>query len=202
MSNTYNLVNPYIQGDIKTSVKSKNSINAAKTIYKNLSEHFNNSIPKFYFTIQKGSSGNGKYYHFLVKEVREKDEVKFNVEPYTTHNSDSSIDKFKSKLDTFKTKFNQAGGKAGSRKKGSKKGSKKAPRRKMEDYDFDEDSNSDLASSDDFYVQASVYRPVVTPPLYYWWYDPQLYNLKSVFIPTFYGYLSPFLQLDLSGVNY
>jgi hypothetical protein len=52
MSNMYKLVNPYIQGDMKTSLKSKNSITAAKSFYKGLSEHFNNNIPKFYFTIQ------------------------------------------------------------------------------------------------------------------------------------------------------
>ena len=67
MSNSYTLVNPFIHGDFKSTVKSKNSVNAAKSFYKNLSEHFNNNIPKFYFTIQKGGSGNGKYYHFLVK---------------------------------------------------------------------------------------------------------------------------------------
>ena len=80
MSNSYTLVNPFIHGDFKSTIKSKNSVNAAKSFYKNLSEHFNNNIPKFYFTIQKGGSGTGKYYHFLVKEVKKDDEVKFNIE--------------------------------------------------------------------------------------------------------------------------
>ena len=186
MSNTYKLVNPYVQGDMPTQIKAKNSIVAARTFYKNLSEHFNNNVPKFYFSIQKGGSGTGKYYHFVVKEVKEKDEVKFNVEPYTLSNDQENIKNFESKLKIFKSKYDQAGGK----KKGSKKGSKKT--KKLDD------SDSDLDSSEDFYRRAQTYRPVVTPPLYYWWYDPSIYKLNSVFIPTFYSYVTPYLEIRMS----
>lgn len=183
MSNTYKLVNPYIQGDMPTQIKAKNSVVAARNFYKSLSEHFNNSIPKFYFTIQKGGSGTGKYYHFVVKEVKNKDEVKFNVEPFTVSNDESSIRTFETKLNNFKAKYEQAGGKKG------KKGSKKS--RKLDDTD------SELDSSEDFYRRAQTYKPVVTPPLYYWWYDPALYNLDSIFIPTFYSYLTPYLEIRM-----
>ena len=44
---------------------------AARKLYKKLSEHFNNSVPKFYFTIQKGGSGKGKFSHFIVKERKD-----------------------------------------------------------------------------------------------------------------------------------
>ena len=72
MVNSYSLVNPHIGGDFNTKVKSKNSIEAAKLFYNNMSEHFNNNLPEFYFTIHKGSSGKGKHYHFKVKEKTEK----------------------------------------------------------------------------------------------------------------------------------
>ena len=104
MTKTYRLVNPYVQGNVKTSLNAKNSFTAAKTLYKNLSEHFNNNIPKFYFTIQKGSSGNGKYYHFLVKEVKEDDEVRFNIEPYVLTGGGDSMDSFETRLKEFKNK--------------------------------------------------------------------------------------------------
>jgi hypothetical protein len=186
MSNIYKLVNPYIQGDMKTSVKSKNSVTAAKSFYKSLSEHFNNNIPKFYFTIQKGGSGTGKYYHFLVKEVKVDEEVKFNIEPYTPETSELNIKKFESNLSTFKNKFEQAGGKV---KKSKSKKSKKS----LDDSDDSEFSDS----SEEFYRKAQTYKPVVNAPLYYWWYDPQLYNLKSIFVPTFYPYVYPYIQLQL-----
>ena len=52
MVNTYKLINPYIKGTFESKLEANNSIEAAKTFYKNLSEHFNNNVPKFYFTIQ------------------------------------------------------------------------------------------------------------------------------------------------------
>jgi hypothetical protein len=190
MSNTYKLVNPYIHGDFTTSLKAQNSVTAAKSFYKSLSEHFNNNIPKFYFTIQKGGSGSGKYYHFVVKEKKGKnDEVKFNVEQYDMESDASTLSAFKSKLNAFQNKFEQAGG-----KKGGKKGSKKATKKSKKSLD---DSDSDLNSSEDFYRRAQTYQPVVTPPLYYWWYDPGVYKLSSVFIPTFYSYVTPYIQLSL-----
>lgn len=189
MSNSYTLVNPFIHGDFKSTIKSKNSVNAAKSFYKNLSEHFNNNIPKFYFTIQKGGSGNGKYYHFLVKESKgANDEVKFKVESHNVSNEEANLKVFKSKLVKFKSKFEQAGGKKA--KKGSKKGSK--AKKSIDD-------DSDLDSSEDFYRRAQTYKPVVTPPLYYWWYDPGVYGLDSVFVPTFYSYVTPYIQYSLGG---
>lgn len=182
MSNTYRLVNPYIQGEMSTNLKSKNSLSAGRTFYKNLSEHFNNSIPSFYFTIQKGNSGNGKYYHFKVKETKENDTVKFNIEPYTTGNESETMAKFEGKLQTMKAKFDQAGG-----KRGSKKGSKKSSKRRA----FEDDS--DLDTSEDFYRMATTYKPVVTPPIYYYWYDPSVYKLESFWMPSWYSYLTPWV---------
>jgi hypothetical protein len=185
MANTYCLVNPHIEGEIDTKIKSNNSLKAAKVFYKNLSQHFNNNIPKFYFSIQKGGASDGKYYHFVVKEVKVNDEVKFNIEPYVISQDSKSIKNFETKLSTFKSKFNQFGGK--SSKKNSKKKSKK----------LDDSSDSDLDSSENFYKKAQTYKPAVVPPLYYWWYDPGVYNLDSVFIPTFYSYVTPYLQYTL-----
>ena len=177
MSNLYRLVNPTIQGNMKTSIKSKNSATAARTLYKNLSEHFSNNIPKFHFTIQKGGSGKGKYYHFVVKEKKtNNDEVSFNIEPYTINNESQLIGEFESNLNEFKTKFEQAGGKV---KKSSRKSKK---------YSDEEDDFSD--SDEEIYVNAQTYRPIVGSPMYYWWYDSKLYDLKSYYLPTFYPYLS------------
>ena len=186
MSNTYKLVNPYIQGDMKTSLKSKNSVTAAKSFYKSLSEHFSNDIPKFYFTIQKGGSGTGKYYHFVAKEVKKNDEVKFNIEAYTPSSVETNIKNFESNLTQFKNKFEQAGGKSKS-KSNSKSGKKSKS--------VLDDSDSDFSdSSEEFYRRAQTYSPVVNTPIYYWWYDPQLYNIKSFFVPQLYPYISSYLQ--------
>jgi len=177
MSNNYVLVNPHIQGDFNNTTKTKNSVDAARYFYKNLSEHFNNAVPKFYFTIQKGGSGKGKYYHFKVKENRKNDNVTFTIEPYEIKGG-ADTDKFTNKLNNFKNKFAQNGGKKKSKK--SKKDS----------------SESDSDSSDD-YKRIDTYIPVVNQPIYYWWYDPSIYRLDTYYIPTFYSYITPVIEISI-----
>ena len=72
MVNSYLLVNPSLKGKFNTSLKARNSKEAANMFYTNLSLYFNNSIPEFHFSLQKGLEGHGKYYHFKVQEKRKK----------------------------------------------------------------------------------------------------------------------------------
>ena len=83
MVNSYLLVNPSLKGKFNTSLKARNSKEAANMFYTNLSLYFNNSIPEFHFSLQKGLEGHGKYYHFKVQEKRKKNEVKFEIVPFS-----------------------------------------------------------------------------------------------------------------------
>lgn len=181
MVNTYVLVNPHIEGNFKAKIKAKNSNEAGNLFYKSLSEHFNNSVPRFHFSIQKGSSGEGKYYHFEVKEDRTDDEVSFKIRPYTIPGETEAVKRFETKLDNFKSKFNQDGG---------KKKSKKSRRD-----DSDDSSDFDI-SEDNIYKRAKSYMPT-TQPIYYWWYDPYVYRLDTLYVPTFYSYVTPYIELSL-----
>ena len=58
---------------------------------------------------------------------------------------------------------------------------------------LDDRSESNSDSSKNFYKKAQTYKQADVPPLYYWWYNPGVYNLDSVFIPTFYSYVTPYL---------
>ena len=104
MVNSYVLVNPYIEGSFEKTVKAKNSIEAGKILYTNLSEHFNNNVPKFLFTIQKGTSGKGKHYSFKVKENKEENEINFSIEPYNVKNEESTYKGLHEKIESFKEK--------------------------------------------------------------------------------------------------
>ena len=187
MVNSYLLINPHIEGSLKNKVKAQNSQEAGNILYKNLSEHFNNSVPVFHFTIQKGSSGTGKYYHFEVKENRDDDEVNFSINQMSLKGEDKAIERLKTKLEQFKTKFNQAGGLKYKDKKSSK--SKKSRH-------HDDDSSDSLDDSDDVYRRARSYRPS-NLPIYYWWYDPFVYQQSSLYIPTFYPTVTPYIELSL-----
>ena len=181
MVNSYILVNPHIEGAFKRKIKAPNSQEASNIFYKNLSEHFNNSVPSFNFTIQKGSSGEGKFYHFQVKESRKEKEVTFSINPITLQGEEKSIERFKKNLESFKSKFNQSGGK-------SKKHSK---------HKKDDDSSSSSSSDSNVYIRArNSYN--LTQPIYYWWYDPYLYNIDYLYIPTFYSYVTPYIELNLT----
>lgn len=207
MANTYKLVNPYIRGEFNTKIKSKNSIDAAKKFYSSLSEHFNNSVPKFYFTIQKGGSSNSKFYHFEVKETRKGDEVDFSLKPFDIKNSEEANKKFVENFKSFKGRFNGGGSKRGrSKSRGSKRRSKsrsKSPKRRSKSRSRSNskrrssrnDMDIDIEVEDDFYRQAVEYVPV-SQPISYLYYDPIIYDLDSVFIPTFYAYLSPFVEVN------
>jgi hypothetical protein len=184
MVNTYNLVNPYIKGDLKTSVRANNSIEAARKLYASLSEHFNNNIPKFYFSIQKGKSGEGKFYHFKVSEQKNGDEVDFAIKPYSIPSSSKVESEFKGRLTTFKSRIEN--------KVGGKSKVKKVMKKKTMDND-DKDIFED--DSDDFYKMARSYVPVINQPIHYFWYDPLVFKLDSVFIPTFYSYVTPFVEI-------
>lgn len=181
MVNTYVLVNPHIEGNFKSKIKARNSNEAANMFYTNLSEHFNNSVPQFHFSVQKGSSGSGKYYHFEVKENRDHNDVSFKINPYEIKNEHEAIQQFESKLANFKTKFAQDGGK----KKKSKKSKKNSS-----------DSSSDSSSDNNIYKRTKSYLPT-NQPIYYWWYDPHVYRLESTYIPTFYSYVTPYIELNL-----
>ncbi len=180
MVNSYILVNPHIEGAFKSKIKAPNSQEASNIFYKNLSEHFNNSVPSFNFTIQKGSSGNGKFYHFQVKESIKNKEVTFSINPITLQGEEKSIERFKKNLENFKSKFNQSGGK-----------SKKHHKHRKDDDDSSSSSDSDV------YIRAkNNYN--LTQPIYYWWYDPYLYNMDYLYVPTFYSYVTPYIELNLS----
>ena len=219
MVNTYVLVNPYIQGSFEKQIKAKNSIEAGRSLYNSLSEHFNNNVPKFLFTIQKGTSGKGKYYSFKVKEKKEDNEINFSIEPLTIKNEEIAYKNFQNRLSEFKEKNqeDQEGGakKKKSSKKASKKSSKKSKKgskkpkggkkKNTKKSDSDEDLFKDIDideledDSDDVNNKKMIQRYVPTNsyPIYNYWYDPFVYRLNSIYIPTFYSYITPYIQIEL-----
>lgn len=211
MVNNYNLVNPLIKGKVETAVDAKNSREAASIIYTNLSEHFNNALPAFYFSLQKG--GDGKFYHFKVTEKKNKNEINFNINEIQLENDNYINSEFKGKLKNIKNKMEtQEGGKKkpkkevqtkGKNKKnidtdseqdgGKKKKTSKKKTSKKKD-DSSTDSSTDSSDSDDLYIKTKKYY--YSEPIYWWWYDPLVYRLDKVFLPTFYSYVTPYVQLD------
>jgi hypothetical protein len=175
MTNTYKLINPHIEGDLITNIKAKNSVTAAKILYTNLSEHFNNNLPKFNFTIQKGSSGKGKFYSFQTNELRNGDDVNFSIKPITVTNQKKTYAKMMKGISEFKNSLNKKGGEI------TKK-------------DIDEI----LDDSSEYYRRAAKYVPVINHPINFLFYDPHVYKLDTLFVPTFYSYITPFISIKIN----
>jgi hypothetical protein len=209
MVNTYVLVNPHIEGSFDKEIKAKNSIEAAKIVYNNLSEHFNNNVPKFLFTIQKGISGKGKYYSFKVKEERSENEINFSIRPYNIKNSVSAYKNMEEKINEHKEHEEQTGGakkKSKTTKKKSKTTKKKSKTTKKKSNSDDMSDFEDMMTDDDTDFDDSPrtnkkrvqrYVPNTTFPIYSWYYDPSVYRMNSVYIPTFYSYVTPYIQISL-----
>lgn len=209
MVNTYKLVNPYIKGDFESKISAKNSLEAAKKFYGSLSEHFNNNVPKFHFTIQKG--GSKSFSHFEVSESRSNDEVDYSIRPYTIKGEEGAMNGFLKSFEGFKGRYNgrkgskrgskkrrSKGSKKSSRRRSSKKGSKRSSRRSSRRTKNLRDSIDD----DDYMEVSKSYVPTTTQPIYYWYYDPLVYKLDSVYIPTFYAYVTPYVEINSGGLDW
>ena len=204
MSNVYNLVHPYILGSLETSVKANNSNEAARQIYSNLSEHFNNSIPTFFFSLQKGQSGGGKYYHFVVNEKRENNEVSYAIKNYNV--LDEDLEEFKLAQSDFISKYENIKGGKDKKKKKKSKSHKKKKDHKYEDED-DSSSSSSSSSDEDIFITdtENIYRRVrryiiEDDPISFWWCRPSLYGKYiDPFIPTFYSVNKPHIQISIRG---
>jgi hypothetical protein len=145
----YKLVNPLIDGNIKTSVKASSELKAAGKIYEHvLSPLFLTSAKTVNFTVE----GDGKYFHYTAKETvnGDGDKAKFTI---TKFDGTVNDEKFKQQFNEIK-KEGQSGGK-----------SKHRRRRK------DDDSSSSSSSSSDspsyysisrYYYSPYIYTPYVT----------------------------------------
>jgi len=207
-------------GNMKKTFDGKTPLEAADKAYKSISKYFNNDVPRFYFTLQEGAvnmedsepvmmGGSNKLHHFVVKEKKEGKDASYNISEFSPKNNDH-LAKFVSKLNDFKTK--QSGGLRGMDDSNSSPSDSSDSNPKDSSSDLDElnftgggkkwnnsSSSSSSESSDwmddgeDFYHR----KTYKLAPISYWWYDPQVYFLKKIYIPTFVSTVTPYVQLEL-----
>ena len=60
-------------------------------------------------------------------------------------------------------------------------------------------SSSSISSLDNIYIKTR--HNYYKDPIYYFWYDPLVYKVNDIFIPTFYSYTKPLLQVDTSIIS-
>jgi len=175
----YKLVNPLIKGKLNTSFEAKNENIAAQKAYNAVSKYFHNSTPEFLFTIQKVANkkttiGEGKLNDYYHFKVLE-DRTGNDVSyEIIKYNkiNNSRLNKFRKSLKTT-IKENQVGG---------------DPK-----YNIDVDDDEYLYRSDTRYS----YQPIGL-----WLYDPYIYSLDRLYVPTFVTSVSPYVTYFLYDYPY
>jgi len=178
MSN-YKLINPYIEGTMITSFSGASRLDAASGAWNALSKYITNNVPKFAFTLE--NINDGQLYHFLVKESLSGNKVAdYKISEINLKLKPDVVAQFKNRL--------------------SMKGGKKHRKRGADDDDDDDDDSSSSSTSDIFSAIKLSKAYSKTQPIVYWWYDPLIYDVSSIYIPTFTTSIVPYIEV--ATINY
>jgi len=181
----YTLVNPHINGKMETTFSGKTPLDAAIKSYNTLSKYFNNSIPKYFFTMQKvsdtkiGGGRNNNYFHFKVSEKKVtngKDKyAEYVINPINIKKNNKEMTDFKKTLSGF---INKQGG----------------------DYKY---SDEDEWLDDEYDKIKYKNTSLLISPISHYWYYPYIYRpvIKYWFTPTFTTPVTPRIQVHLPSLN-
>jgi hypothetical protein len=182
---SYQLVNPYIGGEFKTTFAAKSPFNAAKDAWQSLSPHLTSYVPRFAFTMQRLS--DGKFFHYVIKEEIINDSSSGKNVNYSL--SDLGSDKkYTDELDMLRKNIDGYRNKKGGKGKKSKK-----------DDDDSSDSDSDLDDSDDEEIYSKVRSKNSQPITWFVYYPLKTYKIKQLYLPTFVLPLTPTVQINMSS---
>jgi hypothetical protein len=169
----YKLVNPLIKGKLNTTYDASSSLSAAQKAYESFSKYVSNSTPEFLFTLQKVKSKNSfvgegnvnDYHHFKLLENKNGLNVSYEIVKFNKVNK-NNLKKFKKAL-RKRVKNNQNGG-------------------AYDDIDID-----DFEEYDEEDLYRSNTRRYGYDPISLWLYDPYIYPVTRLYIPTFVSTIRP-----------
>jgi hypothetical protein len=173
----YIMVNPYVEGHSYTQmIEAKTPQDAANSAWKNISKYIAGDLSKFYITLQRVSSD--ALHHFKVEEKASKKggkrKISYSVTPHTLSLSKDALNRFNSQYESAKGK--------GMMLKNDQQG------------------GGDSDSDDDSPVYKKKKKLRGDMPIVYMWYDPTIYGVPSVYIPSFVSPLYPSLELAFSNL--
>ncbi len=169
----YNLVNPHVEGKFDCACNGKTPSDAAANLWERLSEHLNNNIPQFGFTIQKASGGS--LHHFSVSEKKSGETVTAKIDPVKV--TKKAEKEFLKDLDKFKT---MAGG-------------------AKDEFDDEDDEFDDAERQIGTYDWIAWQMNMLdrNQPFAFWRYYP-FYPFPSVYVPTFIFPMAPYVEVVTS----
>lgn len=180
----FKLVNPVIMGTFKDTYTAQTSADAAKQFWTNLTidnKYITGNVPKFLFTLM--NTNDEKLHHFMVREKQNGSSAEFEISNVDVTLSDSQKGKFLAEISKVKKNVNRNIKQNGGRKHHRKSSSSSS------------DSDSDI---DDLFNYIKLKK--AKKPLLYWWYTPTIYDVDTLFTPTFAPSYDPYVQLWMPTV--
>ena len=195
--NSFNLVNPLIVGSFNTVYKSETGLDAVNQFWNDFSTHITGNLPNIYVTLRETGTQNLSHYKIAEKINKGSKTTEFTISSFNLDLSATQTKKFLKGVANYQQKINeriseQVGG--DDEKKTDKKTEKKTEKKRYKD-----SSSSSSSSSDDYYNFGKYRR--LTQPITMFYYTPSLYNVTSVFIPTFNVPLIPYVKLYMPMYN-
>jgi hypothetical protein len=186
----YKLINPHIEGSFEKLYPGKTPVDAAKSLWDNLSSNFTNCVPEFAFSLERIK--DKKMFHFKVNESIKSGDVSYTLSEMSLKLSSQKKKKFENKLKKFKSKLEQSGG----RKKIKRKRKKKL-KYGDDDDDDDDDDDSPYEHKDYFDLYLLTDHILYDSPITYFWYYPDFYpfDYDFYFLPTWIPTISPYYIL-------
>jgi hypothetical protein len=175
----YKLVNPIIGGSFETTYKGKTQLEAGRNAWDSMSTYLTGSVPKFLFTLQ--NTNDGQLHHFTVNEtVTHGKNIEYSLNELQLNMTTDQQKNFKNQLTKVDKKVSglQNGGK----------------------HRKDDDSSSSSSSDDEeFYEKLRYMKNKYSQPITYWWYNPIVYGVDNLYIPTFTVPLTPYVHVNLTS---
>lgn len=184
---TFELINPYIEGNFKRIFKDETSIKAADNCYKKISGYIRNPVNEFYYTLRDIKTN--KYHNFVVTEKTNKKNktVNYSIEELKNKINKTELKNFENNLSSIQN--NLSGGK----KKYSE----------SDDSDLDDSDDSSSSSESEKYTKFKYIHPYIPySPITHYWYYPYIYPVSKIFIPHFSLPLTPIVEIGLSTSFY
>jgi hypothetical protein len=173
----FKLVNPLIKGDMETTYTGGSSMDVANKAYQNLSQYFNNYIPKFYFTLE---DENNKLHHFKVNENRNGENANYTIKSYSVKS------KYESELRKQIEEYNTNGGQYSSEEQ---QGGRKHKHSRSSSSSSSDDWLDESSSTDRYSYKVD--------PIINWWYYPSVYRVRRFYVPTFVQSVTPIINIPL-----
>jgi len=186
---TFKLINPTVIGEIVTEFTCENGKQAAQQFWNELGPKLAASVPMYYITLQEGGTNN--LYHYKITEKLDNKTANYTINEHkvkmSAKDSKNLISLSQKTIKSTNKIINKQTGGDDDKKKHDDKIIKK-PRKH---------SSSSSCSSSDSECEYFDFRRFrhITNPINYWWYNPYVYNVRSIYNPVFLSPYSPYVEI-------